>query len=55
METHGITRQPTPTVLEVIMAPEEEAAFEAALVDEFDTLVKHTCTVNVARAEAFIA
>ena len=48
-------RQPTPTLLEVIMAPEEEAAFEAALVGKFNTLVQHTCTVNVARAEAFKA
>ena len=47
-------RQP-PTVLEVVMAPEEVGAFERALVEEFDTLVTRTCTVNVERAEAFIA
>ncbi len=44
-------RQP-PTVLEVVMAPEEVGAFEKALVEEFETLVTRTCTVNVERAEA---
>ena len=47
-------RQP-PTVLEVVMAPEEVGAFERALVKEFDTLVTRTCTVHAERAEAFIA
>ncbi len=44
-------RQP-PTMLEVVMAPEEVGAFERALVREFDTLLVRNCAVHAERAEA---
>ena len=37
---------------EVVMPPRDEAAFALALVDDFDSLVRKTCTVDVARATA---
>ena len=47
-------RQP-PTVLEVVMAPEEVGAFERALVREFDILLVRNCAVHAERADSFIA
>ena len=50
--TASLKQKRSKAALEIIMAPEEEAAFERALVHQFDTLVQHTCAVNVAQAEA---
>ena len=34
------------------MAPEEERAFESALVEDYDSIVSKTCFVDVAKAQA---
>ena len=39
----------------VIMSPKEAERFERALVNDFDSLVKKLCAVDVAKAEAFHA
>lgn len=43
-----------PARLEIIMSAKEEAAFNTALVDRFETVVKKVSNIDVARAEAAV-